>query len=121
MSQTLHSQLPATRVWGFSDGTGGGGYPGPTIEATSGVPIEVTWKNDLRGTNGNLRTTHALAVDGQVIGHWKRADGDATTLEAQLSRPLRATEQRGLRAEIQRYGRFLGVRAALRNVRGVAR
>jgi hypothetical protein len=70
---------------------------------------------------GQVVFLHAVAIDGQVIGHWKRADGDATTIEAQLSRPLRATEERGLSAEIVRYGRFLGVRAALRNVRRARR
>jgi len=57
-NQQLHSQLPPTRVWGY-----GGGYPGPTIVASTGNPVTVTWINDLRDAQGNLRTTHYLPVD----------------------------------------------------------
>jgi spore coat protein A len=57
-SQQLHSQLPPTRVWGY-----GGSYPGPTIVASTGNPVTVTWINDLRDAQGNLRTTHYLPVD----------------------------------------------------------
>jgi spore coat protein A len=66
--QKLHRDLPPTRVWGFDDGTLGGGTPGPTIEARSGVPIRVTWANDLRDDSGRLRTTHALPVDTCIDG-----------------------------------------------------
>jgi spore coat protein A len=51
----VHSALPATTVWGFDDGTGARS-PGPTIEARTGTPIEITWQNA-------LPPTHALAVD----------------------------------------------------------
>lgn len=61
--QRLHRDLPLTRVWGY-----GGSYPGPTILATSGVPITVTWWNDLRDTLGALRTTHYLPVDPCLKG-----------------------------------------------------
>jgi spore coat protein A len=52
--QQLHSQLPATPVWGY-----GGSYPGPTIEARSGRPVRVRWIND------SLPSTHLLrtAID----------------------------------------------------------
>jgi FtsP/CotA-like multicopper oxidase with cupredoxin domain len=57
-NQQLHSQLPPTRVWGY-----GGSYPGPTIVASTGNPVTVSWINDLRDAQGNLRTTHYLPVD----------------------------------------------------------
>jgi spore coat protein A len=60
--QQLHSELPATRVWGYDDGTGAT-YPGPTFETTSGQPITVTWTNDLRDAANNPRTDHYLTVD----------------------------------------------------------
>lgn len=63
VSQRLHRDLPMTRVWGY-----GGTYPGPTILATSGVPITVTWWNDLRDSLGALRTTHYLPVDQCLAG-----------------------------------------------------
>ena len=68
-SQKLHRDLPATRVWGFDDGSGGGGtYPGPTIEAYRDAPVSVTWRNDLRDASGALRTAHLLPVDTCLQG-----------------------------------------------------
>jgi spore coat protein A, manganese oxidase len=62
--QQLHSQLPATRVWGYN-----GGYPGPTIEARRGQPVTVTWTNDLRVAETNvLRSHHVLAIDECLHG-----------------------------------------------------
>jgi spore coat protein A len=62
--QQLHRDLPPTRVWTY-DGT----YPGKTIEARTGLPVTVTWRNDLRTIeDGQLRTTHALAVDTCLHG-----------------------------------------------------
>jgi spore coat protein A len=75
LSQRLHRDLPPTRVWGFDDGTGPR-TPGPTIEARRGVPVRVTWRNDLRDASGALRTTHLLPVDTCVHG----ADGAARTV-----------------------------------------
>jgi spore coat protein A len=64
----LHSQLPPTRVWGFDDGVHGAGILGPVIEARTGQPVTVNWINDLRVfETGQLRTTHALAVDTACI------------------------------------------------------
>ena len=40
--QQMHSQLPPTKLWGYE-----GQYPGPTIEAMQGRPIEVRWENHL--------------------------------------------------------------------------
>lgn len=58
VQQQLHSELPPTTVWAYE-----GMYPGPTILATSGVPITVNWINDLRDEMNNLRTDHYLTVD----------------------------------------------------------
>ena len=66
--QKLHRDLPPTTVWGFDDGTTGGGTPGPTLEARAGVPIQVTWANDLRDATGSLRTAHVLPVDSCIDG-----------------------------------------------------
>ncbi len=62
--QQLHSELPATRVWGYN-----GTYPGPTIEARRDSLITVQWVNDIRVfETGELRTEHALAVDTCLHG-----------------------------------------------------
>lgn len=39
--QQMHSQLPASTVWGFAGST-----PGPMIEARRGRPVRVKWIND---------------------------------------------------------------------------
>jgi len=65
IQQQLHRDLAnPTTVWGYGDGTNATAHPGPTILATSNLPVQVTWKNDLRefGT-GTLRTDHYLPVD----------------------------------------------------------
>ena len=40
--QKLHRDLPPTRLWGYN-----GSFLGPRIEATRGVPVSVTWVNNL--------------------------------------------------------------------------
>jgi len=57
--QKLHAQLPPTTLWGYA-----GVYPGPTIEATRGVPTRVTWRNELRQPS----LLAALPVDQTL--HW---------------------------------------------------
>lgn len=56
--QRLHRDLPDTRVWGYNFR-----FPGPTILASTGNPVTVTWVNDLRDEFNVLRTTHVLPVD----------------------------------------------------------
>ncbi|MBX3407133.1 MAG: multicopper oxidase domain-containing protein [Phycisphaeraceae bacterium] len=64
VAQHLHRDLPPTRVWGYA-----GTYPGPTIEARRGMPVTVTWINDLRVLEtGVHRTTHVLPVDECLHG-----------------------------------------------------
>lgn len=63
-TQTLHSQLPPTTVWGYN-----GTYPGPTFNVDSGVPIKVDWVNKLiDGTGTPL--PHILPYDDTVHGAW---------------------------------------------------
>jgi winged helix DNA-binding protein len=64
---------------------------------------------------GQLSFLHAVAIQGQVVGHWRRAPGDAATLELQLARSLARAERRALDAEVKRYGVFLGSGAAWRD------
>jgi hypothetical protein len=62
---------------------------------------------------GQLSFLHAVTIDGQIVGHWRRAPGDAATLELQLARTLSRAERRALDAERSRYGRFLGTKATM--------
>lgn len=55
-TRQMHSQLPPTKLWGFE-----GHYPGPTIEASRGVPIVVQWEN-------NLPLQHIFEVDPHIHG-----------------------------------------------------
>ena len=55
-SQQLHSQLPATTVWGYE-----GSYPGPVIEVTVGQPVSIRWEN-------RLPQRHLLPVDEHLHG-----------------------------------------------------
>jgi len=47
VQQRLHSQLPLTTVWGYGPTQETAGYPGATIEAVKGVPIDIHWTNHL--------------------------------------------------------------------------
>ncbi len=55
-TQRLHRALPPTYLWGYN-----GSFPGPTIEARTGVPIYVRWINQ-------LPTRHFLPVDFTLHG-----------------------------------------------------
>jgi len=60
-TQKLHRDLPPTVVYGYSSGGPGAPvtYPGPTIEARSGSPIQVRWEN-------RLPRCHILPVDPTI-------------------------------------------------------
>jgi len=55
-TRQLHSQLTPTRLWGYE-----GQYPGPTIEAWRGKPVQVQWEN-------HLPLQHILQVDPGIHG-----------------------------------------------------
>ena len=62
--QSLHSELPPTRTWGYN-----GSYPGPTIEAFRDSLVTVEWINDLRvEETGELRTSHVFTIDTCLHG-----------------------------------------------------
>jgi spore coat protein A len=55
-AQQMHSQLTATRLWGYE-----GQYPGPTIEAFRNERLEVRWEN-------LLPRQHLFSIDPHVHG-----------------------------------------------------
>jgi len=76
----FHSQLPATTVWGYE-----GQYPGPTIEAVRGRPVEVTWENGLplrhlfevdRRIHGAMPPSPAVRTVPHLHGARSRSDSD---------------------------------------------
>ena len=66
-SQQLHSQIPATTVWGYSGLGFNGTYPGPTFEVRRGELVKVDWINNLRDGSGNP-LPHLLPVDTTIHG-----------------------------------------------------
>ena len=57
---------------------------------------------------------HALVVDGQLAGHWRRtASAKEMTVEVQPSRKLSTRERKAIERVVSRYGRFAGLRASL--------
>jgi FtsP/CotA-like multicopper oxidase with cupredoxin domain len=51
-AQSIHRDLPPTRAWGYGP-PGSPSWPGPTIVASVGQAIHVTWINNLRAPNGS--------------------------------------------------------------------
>jgi spore coat protein A, manganese oxidase len=54
--QKVHRDLPPTTLWGYN-----GSWPGPTIEARSGQPLNINWVS-------KLPTTHILPIDHSIHG-----------------------------------------------------
>lgn len=56
--------------------------------------------------------THAILLDGQLIGHWRPVSNKSTVVvETSFYRPLDRVEAQALDAAVERYSRFLGVPA----------
>jgi len=75
VQQKLHRDLPLTTVWAY-----GAAFPGPVIEAAVNQPVTVKWINDLRDTNGALRTNHFLPVDTCLHGPDMAGDAPRTVV-----------------------------------------
>lgn len=58
--------------------------------------------------------THAVLLNGQLIGHWRRVLArDSVLVEVSLYRPLNRAEHRALTVAVDDFGRFLGRSASL--------
>jgi spore coat protein A len=67
LEQRLHSELGVSTVWGYGTSRETAGYPGRTIEAVRGTPIQVRWTNNLDDV------VHPLPVDPTL--HWADPNG----------------------------------------------
>ena len=66
-------------------------------------------------TGGDALIAYVVAVDGQLVGGWKRTlTRDSVSIELRLLTRLTQAEQRALAEAAQRHGEFLGVPAVLR-------
>lgn len=72
--QILPAGMPMTTVWGYgaTNVPSSFHYPSYTIEATRGVPVTVTWRNELVDAAGNF-LPHLLPVDPTL--HWANPAG----------------------------------------------
>jgi hypothetical protein len=65
--------------------------------------------------------THALMIDGQIVGHWRRHQSPSVvTVDLQLYRTLDAWEREAVEAEVVRYGAFVGLPATVGSVEAPA-
>ena len=61
-------------------------------------------------TGGNALIAHVIAVDGQLVGGWKRTlTNDGVTVHVRLLTRLSTAEHKALDAAIERHGAFLGL------------
>jgi spore coat protein A len=74
--QQLHSELPATDLWTYNNA-----YPSFTLETTVGVPIEVTYINNLPTAKGQ-RGSHLLDVD--ECAHGPNYYGDSARISTHV-------------------------------------
>ncbi|MEV7605458.1 winged helix DNA-binding domain-containing protein [Paenarthrobacter sp. NPDC089322] len=57
---------------------------------------------------------HVVLLDGRLAGWWRHAfSGGACEVHVRMNRAATAPEQQALDAEVERYGRFLGIQATL--------
>jgi hypothetical protein len=58
---------------------------------------------------GQVMFLHAIVLDGQVVGHWRRLlTKTALTVETQAARPLGPSEAKAVDDAVTRYGAFVG-------------
>lgn len=69
-------------------------------------------------TGGNALIAHVIAVDGQLVGGWKRTAGkNGVSVEGELMARLTKEERAGVTAAAHRFGEFLGVPITVRLAR----
>lgn len=68
---------------------------------------------------GRLLYMHALTIDGQLAGHWRRVDrAHSTTVDFTLARPINAAERDAIDREVERFARFVGVPVTVTGLEG---
>jgi FtsP/CotA-like multicopper oxidase with cupredoxin domain len=75
VQQKLHRDLPPTALFGYGPTQQTAGYPGATIEARKGVPIDIRWTNHLTGPHPlayafDATLDHAITTTGiPIVAH----------------------------------------------------
>jgi winged helix DNA-binding protein len=66
------------------------------------------------GAAESILSSHVITGDGRVVGDWQREIGrDRVTVQVRLAVPGDRALRTALETEVERYGRFLGLRAHL--------
>lgn len=61
---------------------------------------------------GQVMFLHAVILDGQVIGHWRRQITKTSVIvNTQLARPLSGAETTAVQEAVARHGAFVGLSA----------
>jgi hypothetical protein len=99
--------------------------PSPTVRLLQGYDEYIVGYSESKyvlDSSGGARSlpldrvpfNHAVVLDGQVAGHWKRTlRSDAVTIEAALYQPFADPQARALQAAADRHGAFLGLPATV--------
>ena len=119
----LESRVVGDRTYWFSDSPAGRPVSSPRADLVQGYEeyaIAYSESRDLLDVDGTggvvpggeAMYTHAILIDGQVVGHWRRTvKATAMTIEVQLGRKLSAAEKVALDDAVERYAAFVGVPA----------
>jgi hypothetical protein len=124
----LERMVAADRTYWFAPSPAGAEEAAPRAHLLQGYDEYIVGYSESRDVldvggvarqvpEGEAMFTHAVALDGQVLGHWRRlvkAAAKAVTIEVQLATALDRAQREALDAEVDRYGTFVGLPATWR-------
>lgn len=123
----LQREVVDGRTYWFAPAAPGAVPPSPWVDLVQGYDeciMSYSESKDvlrLKGTTGRLLTgeavfTHAILLDGRLLGHWRPVVGTSrVAVDAHFYRPLNAAENDAFEAAADRYGRFVGLPVVLKS------
>lgn len=123
----LQREVVDGRTYWFAPAAPGAVPPSPWVDLVQGYDeciMSYSESKDvlrLEGTTGRLLTgeavfTHAILLDGRLLGYWRPAVGTSrVAIDAHFYRPLNAAENDAFEAAADRYGRFVGLPVVLKS------
>jgi hypothetical protein len=121
----LDSFEVGSRTYWFADAPEGPTEVSPTVHLLQGYDEYIVAYGESRDVldvgavgsvlpQGKLVFTHAIILDGQLVGRWRRIPKPkVVAVEVQLFRSLDGAEQAALETAVDRYARFAGLPATL--------
>jgi hypothetical protein len=122
--QLEHEEIDGVGYW-FAPAPPAPPDPSPTVRLLQGYDEYIIGYSESRyvlDASGGARSlppdrppfNHAVVLDGQVAGHWKRTlRSDEVIIEAALYEPFTDPQARALQAAADRHGAFLGLPATV--------